>query len=202
MTVQSKGQLEQTIATYDLLSSLFLSLPDEELANSVLSGAFEEGSGSKGLDEIARWSRAQRGRSVEDVLLDLSRDRVVLMRGVNKEGIQPPYESLYLGQKENATIGSLNRFYAESGYALADEVKDAPDQLGVEIAFAKTVLERELEAVVEDDAQKAVEFEALYRSFLSQHLGRWAASYGAKAAEAASTGFYRGIGLLVGEVLP
>ena len=36
MTAQSKERLEQTIATYDLLASLFLTLPDEELVRSVL----------------------------------------------------------------------------------------------------------------------------------------------------------------------
>lgn len=202
MTVQSQEQLEQTRATYDLLSSLFLNLPDQELVNSLLNGAFEEGTGSAGLDEIARWGDSQRGRDPEEVLLDLSRDRVVLIRGVNKEGIQPPYESLYLGQSENATIGSLNRFYADAGFTLVDDVKDAPDQLGVEIAFAKAVLERELEAIAHGDAEKAAELEALHHRFLGQHLGRWAADYGAKMADAAQTGFYRGIGLLIGEVLP
>lgn len=202
MTVQSQEQLEQTIATYDLLASLFLTLPDDDLVNSILTGSFEEGSGSSGLDEIARWGREQRDVDPKDVLLDLARDRVALMRGVNMEGIQPPYESLYLGQKENTTIGSLNRFYSECGYTLADDVKDAPDQLGVEIAFAKLILEQEHRAIVDGMPEKAAELEALHRSFTNQHLGRWACSYAAAMAEHAKTGFYRGVGLLIGEVLP
>lgn len=199
MTVQSHEHLEQAIATYDLLSSLFLTLPDEALVDSVLHSALEEGAGSEGLDEIARWSKTQRDRDPEDVLLDLSRDRAVLMRGVNKEGVQPPYESLYIGQSENTTIGSLNRFYGECGYALGDEVKDAPDQLGVELAFAKLILEQELEALEGEETQRAAELEALHQSFLAQHLGRWAGAYAAQMADAASTGFYRGVALLVGE---
>ena len=199
MTAQSKERLEQTIATYDLLASLFLTLPDEELVRSVLAGEFEDETGSAGLDEIARWGREQRDANPEDVLLDLARDRVVLMRGVNREGMQPPYESLYLGQKENTTIGSLNRFYGSCGYTLTDEVKDAPDQVGVEIAFAQLVLEQELAALADGNLEQATELEALYRSFLSQHLGRWASRYGTKMAKTATTGFYRGIGLLLVE---
>lgn len=202
MTVQSQEHLEQSIATYDLLASLFLTLPDRTLVDSITAGAFETGSGSKGLDEIARWGHEQRGKDPEGVLLDLSRDRVILMRGVNAEGIQPPYESLYIGQQENTTIGSLNRFYSECGYTMADDVKDAPDQLGVELAFAKLILEQELDALANGESEKAAELEALHHSFLSQHLGRWASSYAAAMAENASTGFYRGIGLLIGELLP
>lgn len=199
MTAQSKERLEQTIATYDLLASLFLTLPDEELVRSVLAGEFEDETGSAGLDEIARWGREQRDANPEDVLLDLARDRVVLMRGVNREGMQPPYESLYLGQKENTTIGSLNRFYGSCGYTLTDEVKDAPDQVGVEIAFAQLVLEQELAALADGNFEQATELEALYRSFLNQHLGRWASRYGTQMAKTATTGFYRGIGLLLAE---
>ena len=202
MTVQRLEQLEGTIAAYDLLASIFLALPDEALTQSIVAGTFREGSGSGGLDEIARYGRTQQDRAIEDVLLDLSRDRVRLIRGVNKEGIEPPYESLYVGHQANMTIGSLNNFYAQFGYAVADEVKDAPDQLGVEAAFAKLVLEHELEALENGDAQRAAELHEVHRSFLSQHLGRWAAAYGKKMADAAETGFYRGIGLLVGELLP
>lgn len=201
MTVQSREQLEQTIATYDLLASLFLTLPDRELVDSILTGTFEDGSHSEGLNEIARWGREQQDNDPEKVLLNLSRDRVMLMRGANMEGIQPPYESLYIGQQENTTIGSLNRFYGECGYTKAEDIKDAPDQLGVEIAFAKLILEQELEAITHGNLEKAAELEALHRSFLSQHLARWASAYGAKMAETASTGFYRGIGMLIAELL-
>lgn len=42
----------------------------------------------------------------------------------------------------------------------------------------------------------------VYNSFLSQHLGRWASAYAAQMAAAAETGFYRGIALLIEELLP
>lgn len=202
MTAQRHEHLQATIETYDLLASLFLTLPDEDLVKSIVAGAFEEGSGSAGLDEIARYGREQASRDPQDVLLDLARDRVRLMRGVNQEGIEPPYESLYVKQQANASIGSLNRFYADFGYRVDENVKDAPDQLGVELAFAKLVLESELEAMERGDDAKAAEYEALHGSFLSQHLGRWASAYAARMAAAAETGFYRGIALLIEEVLP
>lgn len=202
MTVQRQEHLEGTIAAYDLLASLFLTLPDEDLVRSVQNGAFGEETGSEALDEIARYGQEQAERPVQDVLDDLSRDRVRLVRGVSVEGIQPPYESLYVGTQANEAIGSLNRFYAEQGYSLAEDVKDAPDQLGVEMAFAKLILEQELDALVKDELEKAAGFQALHHSFLSQHLGRWASVYGTAMAEAAATGFYRGVGLFIGELLP
>lgn len=202
MTAQRHEHLQETIETYDLLTSLFLTLPDENLVKSIVAGAFEEGSGSVGLDEIARYGREQADRNPQDVLLELARDRVRLMRGVNQEGIEPPYESLFVGHPANTTIGSLNNFYQQLGYAMNNDVKDAPDQLGVEIAFAKLILELEQEAFARGDEVRAAEFEELYRSFLSQHLGRWSGAYAEKMAAAAQTGFYRGVALLLGEVLP
>ena len=202
MMVQSKEQLKQTIVLYAMLSSLFLTLPDETLVKSIVSKELEEGTGSKAFDEIARYGQEQQNRNSTDVLLDLARDRVRLMRGVNQEGIEPPYESLYLGQQANASIGSLNVFYQEMGYTLADDVKDAPDQLGVEIAFDKLILEHELKFLDQGDYEKAVEYEALHQRFLNQHLGSWASNYAAKMEQAAQTGFYRGVALLIIELLP
>lgn len=202
MTEQRHEHLQATIDTYDLLASLFLTLPDEDLVKSIVAGAFEEGSGSAGLDEIARYGREQAGRDPQDVLLDLARDRVRLMRGVNQEGVEPPYESLFVGHPANTTIGSLNNFYQQLGYAVDDEVKDAPDQLGVEIAFAKLILELERDALADGDEERAAEYEELHHSFLSQHLGRWSGAYAEKMAAASQTGFYRGVALLIGEVLP
>lgn len=202
MTAQRREDVQAAIETYDLLVSLFLTLPDEDLVKSIVAGAFEEGSGSAGLDEIARYGREQAGRDPQDIVLDLARDRVRLMRGVNQEGIEPPYESLYVGHAANTTIGSLNNFYQQLGYAVNDEVKDAPDQLGVEIAFVKLVLELERDALDRGDEEQADEYEELHHSFLSQHLGRWGDAYAAKMAAAAETGFYRGVALLVGEALP
>lgn len=202
MKAQRNEQLQATIETYDLLASLFLTLPDEALVESIVAGTFEEGSRSAGIAEIARFGRAQANRDLQDILIDIARDRVRLMRGVNQEGIEPPYESLYVKQQANASIGSLNRFYADFGYSVDEGVKDAPDQLGVELAFAKLVLESELEAVERGDDAQAAEYETLYNSFLSQHLGRWASAYAAQMAAAAETGFYRGIALLIEELLP
>lgn len=202
MTVQCRERLQDTMATYDLLASLFLTLPDEELVRSIVSGAFEEGSGSAALDEIARYGRSQQGRDLDEVLLDLARDRVRLVRGVNQEGIEPPYESMYVKQQANMAIGSLNNFYGQQGYNVADGVKDSPDQIGVEFAFAKLLLEQALQAREAGDGERATELEGVHDSFLSQHLGRWAATYGANMARAAETGFYRGIGLLITEIMP
>lgn len=204
MTTQPKEQLQQTIATFDLLSSLFLTLPNQALVNSLLDGntTANQTGGSEGLHEIATWCKQQQSRDREEVLLDLARDRVMIMRGVKKDAVAPPYESLYVGQKDNVTIGSLNRFYSEHGYTLDKELKEAPEQLGVELAFAKLLLERELEALNIQDEAQALEAEETYQSFLAQHLSRWAGAYGTAMAREAKTGFYRGIGLLIAEILP
>ena len=194
MTANNEIELENRIALHAFLSSVFLTLPDEALLDSLLS--LEWGAGdSAGCNEIAAYAAAQVGRDREEVLLELGRDRARLVRGANNEGMLPPYESLYLGMKASGeSIGSLNRFYADAGYALDADMHDTVEQIGVELAFVQLLMEKELAAAAEQWAD-------VHRHFNSQHLGRWARDYASAMRTHAQTGFYRGIALLIEETV-
>ena len=189
--------LENNSALYALLSSLFLTLPDEKLIDSVFAGSIAPDTDSRGCNEIACFAREQANRDRADVLADVARDRVRLMRGVNSEGIRPPYESLYAGYPAHETIGSLNEFYKSFGLEPSDQIKDASDHIGVEFAFMKLLFERELAATHSGDGAEADRIRLVRESFQSQHLGRWAHAYAEEMAQAAQTGLYRGIAFLI-----
>ena len=93
----------------------------------------------------------------------------------------------------------MNRFYAESGCCMSEEVKDSPDQIGVEFSFVEHLLSEELDALDEGDADRAEEAARTRERFLSQHLGRWAYEYAKEMKAATQTGFYRGIAVMIME---
>lgn len=199
MTANNEIELENRIALHAFLSSVFLTLPDEALLDSLLSLEREAGD-SAGCNEIAAYAAAQAGRDREEVLLELGRDRARLVRGANNEGMQPPYESLYLGMKASGeSIGSLNRFYADAGYALAEDMHDTVEQIGVELAFVQLLMEKELAALRDGDEAAAGQWADVRSHFTSQHLGRWARGYASAMRAHAQTGFYRGVALLIEE---
>ena len=184
-SAEYRRELEQKRSAYAFLSSLFLTLPDEELVASLQELAAAPASDDVGMHEIERYARERQGMPVEETLAELAKDRVHLMRGVNKNELRPPYESLYVSNPAQGTLGSLNRFYAESGCCMSEEVKDSPDQIGVEFSFVEHLLSEELDALDEGDADRAEEAARTRERFLSQHLGRWAYEY-AKEMKAAA----------------
>ena len=196
------AELEELSSVYSFLSSVFLTLPDQAFMDS-LAALPQEQNASAGYNAIAEYAREVAGRDREEALLDLGRDRARLVRGANNEGIEPPYESLYLGKgaKSNTVCGSINRFFADAGFEKSDDVKDAPEQIGIEINFVATLVQHEIVALREGDAEGAEQWRDMRGHFMSQHLGRWAHEYAKVLQEHANTAFYRGIGLLIEEVV-
>ena len=201
MTERKEQELENKIELYSFLTSVFMTLPDEKFLDSLLSLAWEE-SDSRGCNEIAAYAKEIQGRDHEEVLLELGRDRAKLVRGASNDGMEPPYESMYVkSEAANTSIGSLNRFYGDVGYEVSEDTKEAPDQIGVEFSFMELMLRRELEAVQAGDDDTATQCEEVRRHFMAQHLGRWAHDYASAMRNHAQTGFYRGIALLIEETV-
>ena len=196
------AELEEMSSVYSFLSSVFLTLPDQAFMDS-LAMLPQEKSASAGYNAIVAYAHEVADQDCEEALLELGRDRARLVRGANNEGIEPPYESLYLGKgaQSNTTIGSINRFFVDAGFEKVEGVREAPEQIGVEINFVGTLMERELAAVREGDLEAAGHWREVRGHFMGQHLGRWAGEYAKVLQERANTGFYRGIGLLVEEVV-
>ena len=202
MNEERLTELEELSSLYSFLSSVFLTLPDRTFLDSLTSLTWIP-SESAGYNAIAEYARDIAHRDPDEALLELARDRARLIRGANNEGIEPPYESLYLGKgvKSNITNGSINRFFADAGFEKSDEIREAPEQIGVEINFVATLMQHELTALREGDEPTAEHWRETRERFIDQHLGRWAHAYATVMQEHAHTQFYQGIGLLIKEVL-
>lgn len=196
MTSERLSALRDERAVYETLASVFLELPTLETVERLLSFPGEGAAPETSAAALAQFAAESRERDREEVLLDIARERVVVVRG-GIGGIRPPYESLYAQTGQNEMMGSLNRFYAERGFAKAEEVKDASDQIGVEYAFLATLLAREIAALEAGEAARADELDAAVESFRSQHLSRWAPAYAHSLLEAATTSYWRAVALVI-----
>ena len=198
MNEELKQELQERIALHGFLGSVFLTLPDKEFVDSLLSREWDQ-TESEGVNLIGAYATAMKDADVEEILLDLGRDRARLIRGANNEGMPGAYESLFSDFKANEALGSLNRFYADTGFELNPDVHDSGDALGVEISFAQTLMEKELAALEEGDEESAAQWAEVRDHFHEQHLGRWAYKYADSMEHFARTDFYRGIAHLIRE---
>jgi TorA maturation chaperone TorD len=190
-------ELENMIQASSFLSALFLALPDEAFISGLLKSDFGDTSGNRGLAEISAYVTRSQGLPVSEVLLEVGRDRARLVRGVGNNSIDPPYESIYTGRPQNTTILDLKAFYSELGFEVSESIKDAVDQIGIELAFVKELATKELDAYRTGQLEAAESLKNLRNKFMNTHLDKWRFKYAEAMKEAAATGFYRGVALLI-----
>ena len=189
------------LESYSFLSSIFLTLPDEAVVTNLLKFPVEQPLQSPGMQQICGYIKRHQLNTLQSVLQELATDRAKLLRGITKNGPRPPYESLYLNQPPQDIIGGLNQFYAKINYSVSRDLKDSPEQIGVEFSYMQTLCKKELDALENGLLDEAEKYSGLQQSFLKQHLGRWAGLFAQEMERYAQTDFYRGIALLIQELI-
>ncbi|WP_172136347.1 molecular chaperone [Adlercreutzia sp. ZJ473] len=187
--------LKQESLSLGFLASAFLLLPDKQLVRNLrdLPFAFAASSNEPGALELAAYAQSIQGKTDDEVLRELGTDRAKLIRHVDAQCINPPYESLYANEPESDVVQSLNRLFIEAGFAPSGKYCEASDQIGMELSFMKFCVDREIEATLEEDEDAARAIAAIKDRFFDEHLGRWMASYGEAMRRSAQTGYYRAI---------
>lgn len=189
---------------YAFFSDLFMALPDESLVQAIRDGGLgsvlADGEGpacgtlERYVDEIVE-------RSDDEVLRELSIDRTQLLRGVAEGGALPPYESLYTSVKTEDSCLSVAEAYRRAGLGVAESTHEPPEYIGCELGFMLALCEREAAAQAESDEDAVASCIADQKNFFDNHLGRWASKYADATVINARTGFFRGIGLLLGDFM-
>jgi TorA maturation chaperone TorD len=109
-----------------------------------------------------------------------------------------PYESVYLdesGMLNTPSSGQVLAAYRASGFDSPWLSRSgAPDHIGLELEYLAALVEAEAEAWDQDGAGRAARLRAEQRSFLADHLLRWAPILGQLLLEQAETPFYRRLG--------
>lgn len=214
-------ELRDRAAQYQALASFFLDLPSVAGVQSVADGLADAGatncdcSGeadeasearaetadgratgevSPGLQELAAFFA---GVEVGEALVEqIAADRTFLVRGITKRGPRPPYGLVHAGSDPAVSMVKLKQRYREAGFVFGKNTGEAPDYLGVMLAFMASVLERAAENADECEVLLAASDE-----FLRLYVAPTVRSYNAEALDAADTGYCRGMLMMLDEFI-
>ena len=193
---------------YHLLSSAYIHVPEKktlefawEPAAELLSFPQERTEAAlqhidKGLKLIKLYG-SRNNPLDEKTLTNLSKDWTRLFRGVERDGILPPYESLYrTGKLQEKPAREIHRLFSQMGIRVPDEWHQPQDYIGVELDFMRLLCSREFEACEKQEKKSIVEAVKAEKSFIEHHLGAWASKFCEKMGEQAREDYYRGIAKL------
>lgn len=94
-------------------------------------------------------------------------------------GSMPPYQSVAeSGRFLSDASDRVELFYQKCGYDYRKEFPNLfPDHIGLELSFIASLLEEEIKAIKENNAQRARDLESSRKEFFEKHLGSWYSSY-------------------------
>ncbi|MFC1910644.1 molecular chaperone, partial [Chloroflexota bacterium] len=181
---------ESRLSVYDMLSRLFLELPNEKLVSSILNPefknnldelaiVFESGKIRDGLELISNFISSINNQPPPEIVRSVSVDRTRLLRGINqKTSPPPPYESIY---RESRLMGEstseVSRLYSQFHFNITEEYNEPPDFLGIELDFIRFLCFSEKEAWENNDSTRAAKLLQTGYDFLKNHLLIWAPRY-------------------------
>ena len=106
----------------------------------------------------------------------------------------PPYGSVYLEGKPlvmgNSTVDAQKR-YRNAGLNIAEEFKEAPDHIAVELEFMHFLIFKEIEAATHSNIEAFGNYLIEQQSFLEDHLGAWVSDFAENITANSDTEFYK-----------
>ena len=177
---------------YRLLAYCFYP-PDKSLFRAVKD--LDKKLGQVGLQTRLNLNRCGNKRLKADSIKELEVECARLFVGPYSL-LAPPYGSVYLEPERrmmgNSTMDVIKR-YQQSGLAMAEDFKDAPDHIAAELEFMHFLIYKEIEAANQGDARRIHTYLLNQRSFLADHLGAWVSEFVGKVLENANTTFYQNL---------
>jgi len=190
---------------YGLLSSAYIQIPEKKILELKWEPAAEllrypqEGSEKvlkqiqKGLNLVKSY-QSKKDLTDEEILTNLSRDWTRLFRGVVRDGILPPYESLYQAERlQKKTAQEINRLFSKMGVQVPDEWHQPSDYIGVELDFMRLLCEKEWRHRDNGERNALREAVETEKSFLEDHLTLWVPIFYERMLKEAREEYYLGI---------
>ncbi len=116
------------------------------------------------------------------------------------ELLAPPYGSVYLDRQQqvmgNSTMAVKN-MYQEYGLNIADDFKELPDHIAVELEFMYYLIYKEIEALQLADNGDASTFVQAQKQFVHSFLGKFVFSLCDKIQEESISTFYQALAACV-----
>jgi TorA maturation chaperone TorD len=91
---------------------------------------------------------------------------------------------------EDSTVAVME-LYREAGFEIAEDFRDLPDHVSVELECLYALLFREAQAGRDGQTDKQLDAKALRRRLLQDHLAGWLAQFTDAVIAQAQTPFYR-----------
>lgn len=190
-------EVRQLAARADLARLLAASYyePGEEFAEEGLFTSVREA--ASGIDP-ALGVVAQRLESAyaEAHRQELLIDYVRLFHGPPK-ALAQPYASVWLSittqtVMEDSTVAVIE-LYREAGFDIAEDFRDLPDHISVQLECLYALLFREAQALRDGQTETRQAAAALRGRLLQDHLAGWLAQFAAAVIAQAQTPFYRSL---------
>ena len=118
--------------------------------------------------------------------------------------LAPPYGSVYVDQQRELmgpSTMAVVKLYGEAGLRQADDLKDAPDHVRVELDVMHLVIERTLDGVREGDWERAERLVRVQAAILQNHLSRWVTPFAKVIRTGSTTDFHRHLANLLEAVI-
>ena len=147
----------------------------------------------KGLDLVKSYG-SKKDRVDEEILRNLSKDWTRLFRGVVRDGILPPYESLYrVVRLQKKPAQEINRLFSKMGVQVLEEWHQPSDYIGVELDFMRLLCEKEFRLRDNGELNALREAVEAEKSFLEDHIALWVPIFCKRMLEEAREEYYLGI---------
>lgn len=191
--------LDDLAAACTVLSRMLLAAPDQPALDATrepgMLTAWPLPPSEPTMRGLAAWRRSAQAAEDERVV---RRDHRRLFIGPGPL-LAPPYESVHRSVDRlvfEAQTLQVRAVYARHGLAAPSLDREPDDHIGLELDLLATLSLRAMDALDADDAASARELQAAQRSFLDEHLLRWAPGLLRTIEDRADTDFYRGVGAL------
>lgn len=189
-------------ATYRLLGRFFITELDADFLAQLKSMRLPAATGNELVDEgyrrIARYLGSFWDYSFTEPAVDFTRTFV----GHGNEGHSAAYptESVYTSEKHLTMQDSRDEvmaFYRTWGLERAETLTENEDHITVELEFMAALAERTAEQLEAGDDEAAAALLAAQKTFLAEHLLRWANVFARGIRVFSKTDLYQGAGHLL-----
>ena len=162
---------------------------------------FPKNTGNKLVDEGYETIRAYLSEPHPGVMTELAVDyaRTFIGHGNNGYSAAYPFESVYTSSKRLLMQGARDEvlvIYRAAGIDKKDSWKEGEDHIALELEFMQILAQRTVDALLEEDEDKAFDLLIVQKNFLDDHLLGWFPMMQRDMEKFAKTNFYRGLARL------
>lgn len=193
--------LEGRVATYGMLARLYRKEVDQEFLDEMRSIRYPQNTGNDNVDTGYRMFHHYLCNVWERTLTELAVDyaRVFLGSGSNAYSAAYPVESVHTSPRRLMMQDARDEvlaIYRSAGIVKSDTWKEGEDHIAVELEFMQIMGQRAIDALKEDDEDKAVNDLLTSYNFLMDHLLNWIPMLVSEIQKFSRTEFYKALAYL------